>query len=65
MDETLRMMLQRVLDGQERADARLTAIEQNLAEKRGERRVALWVAGATAGYLGSLAPSLVKMFGHR
>lgn len=64
MDETLRMMLQQLVEGQQRTETRLSAIEQTLAEKRGERRVSLWIAGVTAGYLGSLAPNLVKLFGH-
>ena len=64
MDDVMHMMLQTLIEGQKRAESRLSAIEQTLAEKRGERRVSLWVAGAAAGYLGSLAPTLVKLFGH-
>ena len=64
MDDVLHMMLQTLIEGQKRTETRLSAIEQSLAEKRGERRVSLWVAGAVAGYLGSLAPTLVRLFGH-
>lgn len=60
MDETLKLMLQQVLESQSRTEVRLSAIENTLAEKRGERRVAGWVLGLSAGAAGAFFTAIVK-----
>lgn len=49
--------IQTLLEGQERLEQAVLEIKLLLAEKRGERRVALWMAGV----VGSLAASLVAI----
>lgn len=50
------------LDG---VSERLDRIEVILAEKRGERRIGLWLVGAASSVVGALLPSAVtRLFGH-
>lgn len=46
-----------------RAD--VTAIREALAERRGERRVALWTAGGVGGLVSFLGPILLRLLGLR
>lgn len=65
MPDALNMLLQQLLDGQSAIETRLTAIETSLAEKRGERRVALWLVGAGSGVIGALATNAAKLLAHK
>lgn len=46
--------------GQDEIFKRLGAIERHIAEKKGERRVAAWVYGATAGAIGACLTAVAQ-----
>lgn len=48
MDEGMRFLLDEILTEQRATRTDVTEIKQTLAEKRGERRVALWLAATVA-----------------
>jgi hypothetical protein len=55
-------LIQRLVDGQDRIIERLTSIETSLAEKRGERRMAVGFFGIASGAFGAALVSVVKAF---
>lgn len=48
-------------DQQKQMMEHILAIRDELAEKRGERRAALWAAGAIGGSLGTLTTLVLKL----
>lgn len=59
--------IQQLLDSQVRLEGWVLEIREALAEKKGERRVALWaagVAGSVAAALVSIVVELVKWIKH-
>lgn len=59
--------LDMLFDQQQKMMEHILAIRDELAEHRGERRVAIWGAGAIGGSLGAittLAYKLAPFFGH-
>lgn len=57
-------LIQQIADTQTTVVLRLTNIEHLLAEKRGERRVAIWVASSVGGLIGTAATLLAKLAHH-
>lgn len=65
MDSSLNLLLQQLLDGQSAIERRLVTIETTLAEKRGERRVAMWALSGAGGVIGALVTTAAKSFLHK
>lgn len=66
MDGALEILLQQLVDGQAGMYDRLGKIETTLAERKGERKVALWLFGTLSGTAGATLTTIVaKLFGHR
>lgn len=55
--------IRELLDRTERIEAGMTSIQQTLAEQRGEKRVALYVAGAVGALVMSVLAFAVKLIG--
>lgn len=65
MPDAQNMILQQLLAGQTAIELRLLAIETTLAEKRGERRMGLWLLGLGSGAIGAYLTGAVKsLMGH-
>lgn len=62
MDGLQNDIFKRLLDQQDEILGRLRAIELSLAEKKGERRMALWLVGITSTFAGGIASLLVKLW---
>lgn len=52
-------LIERLVEGQSQLVERVSAIEKLLAERAGERRVALWVVSALGGIVGGVASWIV------
>lgn len=66
MDPALTILLQQLVDGQTSMNTRLGAIEKYMAEKKGERKMALWLFGTMSGVAGSAMTTFVaRIFGHK
>lgn len=57
-------LIERLVESQTELITRITSIEHILAEKRGERRIALWVASSAGGAIGGLTALLTKLAHH-
>lgn len=55
-------LIQTLVDSMGRIEGRLASIEQTLAEKKGERRVALWALGTLSGAVGAFLTAAIKAF---
>lgn len=53
-------LIERLVEGQDLIIERVASIEHILAEKKGERRVALWGVGAVGGALGTAMSFMLK-----
>ena len=49
-----------LLERSERVEASLQAINNHLSERKGERRVTLWLAGAVGGVISAAGAALLR-----
>jgi hypothetical protein len=60
INESTRILIEEVLTEQRATRADIQQIKESLAEKRGERRVGLWVVGAVSAATSAVVGWLVK-----